>query len=43
MSTVEALKKLAVTLKCAASEEEIKAATIPEAILFIAENMPSDV
>ena len=38
MTTVEALKNLAVTLGCATDVESIPADTIPEVIQFIADN-----
>lgn len=38
MTTVEALKNLAVAFGCASSVEDITADTIPELIQFIANN-----
>lgn len=38
MTTVEALKNLAVVFGCASKAEDIEADTIPEVIQFIADN-----
>lgn len=41
MTTVEALKNLAVAMGCAAKADAVKGETIPEVLQFIAENYPS--
>lgn len=40
MTTIEALKNLAVVLGCAANAGAVKGETIPEVLQFIADNYP---
>jgi hypothetical protein len=42
VTTVEALKKLAVVLGCAESVDKVTGTTTAEVITFIAENYPSE-
>ena len=41
MTTIEALKNLAVALGCAESADKVTGDTIPEVIQFMAENYPT--